>query len=1212
MKTTRFSRTLAMLLALIMVLGTVPVWAAASENAEIVQWNVTLRDNLQANFHLSIPETAVETATVRVAVGDAEAVSYNASELTKVGDNYLVSAYVAAAQMTDKISVSILLDGTEAVGKSYTLAQYAAFVLETESMSKYHEVALNMLHYGAMAQKHFDHNEEDLANAGYELENLAVVPTEEKVVAVEGAVEGISFHGASLLFQDRIAIRYYFNAPNGVEGYTFTVNDEAQEALPKDGLYYVQINGFNPQDYNNNVTLTVSDGAASQKITYSPMHYIIRMCNKSTTSESLYNLLVAMYGYHLAAYNLPDPTPEEMGYTRFTLKELGIEDGTQSGNLVNNKLVEGGLDMKYLDADVSFGSGIDASSGIKYGVSGAGAWDGFRIGLDDVNTLSVRYVQTNLLLKSITAEEVGFNSFTQTFNLKFASEVAPSEMEGRLNFTISMWINDQMVIDHLLVGDLTNMGDYVGILTWGAGSVGAITQETPEEMGYSRYTMADLGVADGSYADNAVRGAIPEAGVNGGYLDADVAFTYLPGSTTADSSTGVKIGHTGPASWDGLRIALADGDQLTVRCAAINSEIFTISAAEAGVETFTEEFNLKVATKMEAVSEGYTNVTISLWINDKLIKKNVQTGGISGIGEYAGILTWFGAGITVATPVIEVVPEETEPEVTEPEVTEPEVTEPEVTEPEVTEPEVTEPEVTEPEVTEPVADPTPEELGYTRYTLEGMGIADGTYNTNAVTCAAPANGLNNAYLDVDVSFSGAADGSSGIKIANTAAGSWDGIRIGLADGDQLTVRYTVSNQELKTFTPAEVGLTSFSETFNLKVATKLVDSETEGAKDLTLTMWINDKLVINHMLVGGVTGVGEYAGILSWGGASITVMSKQSAKEMGYTRYTLAGLGIADGTYNTNAVTCAENVNGLNNAYLDVDVSFSGVDGSSGIKIGNTAAGSWDGIRIGLADGDTLTFRAAATNMEIFTLTAAEAGVETFAETFNLKVATKIAFVSEGYHNVTLTVWINDQLIKKNVQTGGISGIGNCAGILSWNGASITVASQVTPEELGYTKITMADLGYADGTYDGNLVRTAEVSGGMDSKYLDVDVAFGEVIDGSSGIKIGNTAAGSWDGLCIGLTAEGNLIVQAMGSPVTVCTLTPAEAGVESFTETFNLKFAVKYAPIDETWTNVTINMWINDVQLLKDATTGGIKGMGNFAGMLTWNGASVTVATPA
>ena len=1022
MQNKRISRTMAIVLALVMVLGMIPLGAAATESAEIVQWNVTLRDNLQANFYLSIPETAAETATVNVSVGGAEAVSYNVSELAKDDNGYYpVSAYVAAAQMTDEIRVSVLIDGTESVSKTYTLAQYAAAVLENSEMSKYHDLVLNMLNYGAKAQLYFNHNPENLANAGYELENAPAVSSEQEEILIEGAVDGISFYGATLLFQDRIAIRYYFSAPNGVDGYTFTANDETQEVETKGEQYYVQINGFNPQDYNNDVTLTVSDGASSQAITYSPMHYITRMYNKTSTSESLKNLLAAMYGYHVAACELPDITPEELGYTRFTLKELGITDGSQSGNLVNNKLVETGLDMKYLDADVSYGATIDGSSGIKYGASAAGSWDGFKIGLVDTNTLSVVYTTTNLTLFTVTAAEVGLESFTQTFNLKFASKVSASEMEGRLNFVISMWINDQLVLDHLLVGDLTGMGDYVGILTWGGASVSVITQETPEEMGYTRYTMADLGIADGTYADNAVRGAVPAVGVNGGYLDTDVAFTYLPDSTTADSSTGVKIGHTGPASWDGLRIALADGDQLTVRCAATNSEIFTISTAEAGVETFTETFNLKVATKMEDVSDGYKNVTISLWVNDKLVKKNVQTGGISGIGDYAGILTWFGAGITVASPVVEVQPEETEPEATEPEVTEPEVTEPEVTEPEV--------------------DPTPEELGYTRYTLEGMGIADGTYNTNAVTCAAPANGLNNAYLDVDVSFSGTADGSSGIKIANTGATSWDGIRIGLADGDQLTVRYTVSNLELKTIAPADVGLTSFSETFNLKVATKVVDSATEGAKDVTLSMWINDKMVIDHMLIGGVTGIGEYAGILSWGGASITVMSKQSAEEMGYTRYTLAGLGIADGIYNTNAVTCAENANGLDNAYLDVDVSFSGVDGSSGIKIANTAAGSWDGIRIGLADGDLLTVRSAANNGEIFTLTAEEAGVETFTETFNLKVATEIELVSEGYHNVTITMWINDQLIKKNVQTGGISGIGNCAGILSWNGASITVAT---------------------------------------------------------------------------------------------------------------------------------------------------------------------------
>ena len=45
------------------------------------------------------------------------------------------------------------------------------------------------------------------------------------------------------------------------------------------------------------------------------------------------------------------------------------------------------------------------------------------------------------------------------------------------------------------------------------------------------------------------------------------------------------------------------------------------------------------------------------------------------------------------------------------------------------------------------ANPTPEDLGYTRYTLKELGIADNTYSTNAVVAKQGANGLNNMYLD---------------------------------------------------------------------------------------------------------------------------------------------------------------------------------------------------------------------------------------------------------------------------------------------------------------------------------------------------------------------------------------------------------------------------------------------------------------------------------
>ena len=357
-------------------------------------------------------------------------------------------------------------------------------------------------------------------------------------------------------------------------------------------------------------------------------------------------------------------------------------------------------------------------------------------------------------------------------------------------------------------------------------------------------------------------------------------------------------------------------------------------------------------------------------------------------------------------------------------------------------------------------DVTPEELGYTRYTLSQLGIADGKYSANAVNTQLVQNGLNNMYLDADVSFTYKADGtpdlSTGIKVANTAATSWDGIKIGLLEDDRLTVNFTTNNYEAFTLTTQEAGVNSFTETFNLKFATKIEDSAFEGRTDVTITMWINDKLVKKDIVVAGMPGLGDYAGILTWNSASVTVATPGNAipdepelenatpEELGFTRITLKDdLKIASGTYAGNAVVTSEYAPGLNNTYLDVDVSFGGaIDLSSGVKFANTAATSWDGIKIGLLEGDLLTVNYTASNYTLFTLTPEQAGVETFTETFNLKFAAKIEeSATTGAKDVTVTMWINDQLVKKDVLAGGLSAIGNYAGVLTWNGATVTVAT---------------------------------------------------------------------------------------------------------------------------------------------------------------------------
>ncbi len=732
--------------------------------------------------------------------------------------------------------------------------------------------------------------------------------------------------------------------------------------------------------------------------------------------------------------------------------------------------------------------------------------------------------------------------------------------------------------------------------------VSADSDPTPEELGYTRYTLKELGIADNTYSTNAVVAKQGANGLNNMYLDVNVAFGYKADGT-ADPYTGIKIGHKSASSWDGIRIGLDTGDKLTVRCAQTNKELFAVTTEQAGIDSFTKSFNLKVATQITPSSvSGCMDITISLWINNKLVKQDVKNEAIPGIGDFVGVLSWNGASVTVATP------DGTSPEI-------------------------------------PGGD-TPEALGYTRFVLSDLGIADGTYNSNAVTTR-DTGGLNGKYLELDVSFGykpdGTADASTGIKIGNTAATSWDGIKIGLIAGDKLTVNFTTTNYTAFTLTAAEAGVDTFTETFNLKFATKM---EPNGGKtDVTITMWINDKLVKKDVLVGGMGGIGNYAGILTWNGASVTVATPEervpeetepdttepegdTPEALGYTRFTLSDLGIADGTYSTNAVTTRD-TGGLNGKYLDVDVSFGykadgTADASTGIKIGNTAATSWDGIKIGLIAGDKLTVNFTTTNYTAFTLTTEQAGVDTFTETFNLKFATKME-PNGGKTDVTISMWINDKLVKKDVLVGGMGGIGNFAGILSWNGASVTVASPSvstpdepatgTPEEMGYTMVTLKNqFAIADGTYNTNAVITSPYPKGLNNTCLNVDVSFGYKPDGtadaSSGIKYGNTAPTSWDGIKIGLIEGDKLAVNFTTTNYTAFTLTTEQAGVDTFTETFNLKFATKMEA-NGNKTDVTITMWINDKLVKKNVLVGGMSGIGNCAGILTWNGASVTVGTP-
>lgn len=277
-----------------------PVSVTAVDSAEVSQWSITLSDDISTKFYLTVSDGTASTAEVNIAVAGGEPVTCKIAELTKSGDYYVASVALAAAQMTDEIQLQIVSGEEVLFADTYTVAQYANAVLSDESLESSHALVKAMLNYGAKAQLYFGHNTDVLANKGYEQEAFAE-PAQVYSVQTEGAVDGISFYGATLLFQSKVGIRYYFKAPGGVDGCIFTVGETAYKAETKGGLYYVEVPGIYPQNYQNVITLTVSDGTSTMTVGYSPMTYISRMYNKAGSSAELKVLLASMYSYHLEA-----------------------------------------------------------------------------------------------------------------------------------------------------------------------------------------------------------------------------------------------------------------------------------------------------------------------------------------------------------------------------------------------------------------------------------------------------------------------------------------------------------------------------------------------------------------------------------------------------------------------------------------------------------------------------------------------------------------------------------------------------------------------------------------------------------------------------------------------------------------------------------------------------------------------------------------------
>ena len=270
--------------------------------ANIKGWNLTLGEDISVNFFIDIAQEIRDTAQIIFTTEQGtQEYSVNTLSVDPESACYRISVKMAAAQMNDSIRVQISNGEDKSDVKEYSILQYAQFVLSNEEMGEYHQLVREMLNYGAAAQNYFNYNCENLVNAGISGVGAQEIPTyEDKAVSIDGELDGIEIYGATVVFREKIALRYYFRISDQSQNYTFAVGDKVVTPFYKNGLYCVEVAQVFPQDLDQQVIITVTDGTGcNMTVGYSPLNYIVRMNKKG--GDSLKMLLRALYNYHLEA-----------------------------------------------------------------------------------------------------------------------------------------------------------------------------------------------------------------------------------------------------------------------------------------------------------------------------------------------------------------------------------------------------------------------------------------------------------------------------------------------------------------------------------------------------------------------------------------------------------------------------------------------------------------------------------------------------------------------------------------------------------------------------------------------------------------------------------------------------------------------------------------------------------------------------------------------
>ena len=267
--------------------------------------SLTLTGDVGVNFLLS-PRAYLannDSATVTISNGDnvLTTAKFDSNHVSENGA-YKFTANVAAKQMSDTLTLKVSYGDKVLYTENYSVKEYANYIINNSSEYDAKTLALvkAMLNYGGYAQTYFDYNTADLANNGLDLAlSTLTKDTESYKVAVEGAVDGLTPHSASLILETKTSVVFRFSLADGASYSDYTFEGGTAQMSEDGDSVIIVTDGIFAQNINAMQTLTVTKGSETLTVKYSPMTYI--MSKVDNNGSALDNLVRALNDYYVAA-----------------------------------------------------------------------------------------------------------------------------------------------------------------------------------------------------------------------------------------------------------------------------------------------------------------------------------------------------------------------------------------------------------------------------------------------------------------------------------------------------------------------------------------------------------------------------------------------------------------------------------------------------------------------------------------------------------------------------------------------------------------------------------------------------------------------------------------------------------------------------------------------------------------------------------------------